>query len=71
MFLVGCVYIYHVSGYMSIKHKVDISSTETVKAKLTFDRKDQIQGFTIKGYHTDNGILNASESMEEPLKNQK
>ena len=32
----GCVFIYHASGYMSIKHQVAIKSTETVKEKLTF-----------------------------------
>ena len=39
--------------------------------KLTFEREAQIQGVDIKGYHTDNGIFNASEFMEEILKNQK
>ena len=47
-----------------------INVTETVKAKLTFEREDQIQGVVIKGYHTDNGIFNASKFIEELLKNQ-
>ena len=49
---------------------MDINDTETVKAKLKFERDDQIQGVVIKGYHTDNGILNESEFMEDLLKNQ-
>ena len=41
MFSVGCVFIDHASGYVSIKHQVAINATETVKAKLTFDREAQ------------------------------
>ena len=55
----GCVFIYHASGYMSIKHQVAIKASETVKAKLTFEREDQSQVVVIKGYHTDNWIFNA------------
>ena len=38
MFSVGCVFIDHASGYVSIKHQVAINSTEIVKEKLTFER---------------------------------
>ena len=70
MFSGGCVFIYHASGYMSIKHQVAINSTETVNTKTTFEREAQSQGVVIKGYHTDNGIFNASECMGELLKKQ-
>ena len=66
----GYVFIDHASGYVSIKHQVPINATETVKAKLTFERKAQSQGVVIKGYHTDNGVFNASDFMEELLKKQ-
>ena len=66
----GCVFIGHASGYVNIKHRVDINASETVKAKLTFGRESQSHGMEIKGYHTDNAIFNASEFMEELLKNQ-
>ena len=49
MFSGGCVFVEHASGYVSIKHQVAISSTETIKAKLTFEREAQIQGVVIKG----------------------
>ena len=65
MFSGGFVFIDHANGYLSINHQVAINATETVKEKLTFDREAQSQGVVIKGYHTDNGILNASEFMEE------
>ena len=70
MFSGGCVFIDHASGYVISKHQVAINATETVKAKLTFEREAQSQGVVIKGYHTDNGILNSSEFMEELLKKQ-
>ena len=70
MFSGGCVFIDHTSGYVSTKHQVDINTTETVKAKLTFEREAQSQRVVIKGYNTDNGIFNSSEFMEEMLKKQ-
>ena len=41
MFSGGCVFIDHPSGYVSIKHQLDLNATETIKAKLTFEREDQ------------------------------
>ena len=46
-----------------INHYVDINATEIVKSKITFEMEDQSKGVVIKGYHTDNGIFNASEFM--------
>ena len=48
MFSGGCVFIDHARGYVSIKQQVAINATETVKAKLTFEREAQIQGVVIK-----------------------
>ena len=39
MFSGGCVFIDHASGYVIIKHQVAINTTETVMAKLTFERE--------------------------------
>ena len=50
---------------------MDLNDTETAKAKLTFEDECQSQGAVILGYHTDNGVSNVSEFMEELLKNQK
>ena len=35
----GCVFIEHVSGYVSIKHQMAIKTAENFKAKLTFERE--------------------------------
>ena len=68
MFSGGCVFIDHAGGYVRIKHQVDINTTGTVKAKLTFEREDQGQGVMINVYHTENGIFNTSKFMEDLLK---
>ena len=49
---------------------MDISDTENVEAKLTFEREAQSQGVLIHGYHIDNGIFNASKFMEDIFKKQ-
>ena len=56
---------------MSIKSQVAINATETIKAKLTFEREDKSQGLMINVYNTDNGIINTSKFMEDMLKKQK
>ena len=71
MYSRGCVLIEHISGYMSIKHQVAIHTTETVKEKITLERKDKSQGVMINVYHTENGIFNSSKFIEEMLKRQK
>ena len=53
---------------MRNKHQAAMHATETVKAKLTFEREDKSQGVMINKYHTD--IPNTSKFMEELLKKQ-
>ena len=65
-----CVFIDHASGYVSINYQVALNATETIKAKSPLRREAKSQGVVIKRYHTDNGIFNASEFMEELLNNQ-
>ena len=60
MFSGRCVFVDHASDYVIIKHQLAINATETIKGKLTFDREAQSQEVVIKGYHTGNGIFNAS-----------
>ena len=67
----GYVLIDHASGHTRIKHQVAINATETVKAKLTFEREDKSQRVMINVYHNENGIFNTSKFMEELLKKQK
>ena len=59
MFSDVCVFIDHVSGYVSIMHQVNINATETIKANLTFEREAQSQGVVIKVFRTDSSIFNA------------
>ena len=64
-------FIDHASEYVSIKQQVAINATETIKAKPNFGRETQSQVVVIKGYHTDNGIFNASDFMEGMLEKQR
>ena len=66
----GFVLIDHANSYVVINHQVAIKATETVKAKVTLEREAQIQVVAIKIDLTDNGIFDASEFMEDLLKNQ-
>ena len=40
------------------------------RQKITFEREAQSQGVVIRGYHSNNGIFNPSDFMEELLKKQ-
>ena len=50
---------------------MDINYTETFKAKLVFKRDCNSKWVVIKECHTDNMLFNASDFMEDILKNQK
>ena len=60
MFSVGCVSIDHFGGYVKIRNQFSINVTETVKAKLFFERESQSQIVVIKAFNTNNGVFNAS-----------
>ena len=38
MFLVLCVFVDYVSGFIRIKHQVDINGTETLKVEIISER---------------------------------
>ena len=59
---------YHASDYISIKHQVATHATESVKAKLSFEREDKSQEVMINKYHS--YISNTSNFMEVLLKKQ-
>ena len=59
MFSCVCAFVDHASGFMIIKYQLYINSTESFKAKIIFERGNKSQGVVIKGYHVDNGVLNA------------
>ena len=55
---------------MIIKHQVAINATKNVKEKLTFEREDKSKGLIINVHHTEIGIFNTSNFMEELFKKQ-
>jgi hypothetical protein len=45
----------HASGFSFVFHQTSISSEETVKSKLAFEKFAASHGVNIKHYHADNG----------------
>ena len=68
MFSGGGVFVVHYSGFMGIKNQVSINDTYTINYQLIFEKCGLSQVVIIKGYHTYNGIFNASNFMEDLLK---
>ena len=61
MYRGGAIFVDQASGYLFIQSQVTFSSTETLEAKLTFERMALGCGVTIVSYVTDNGAFSAKE----------
>jgi transposase InsO family protein len=61
MYCGGAIFVDQASGYLFIQSQVTFSSTETLEAKLTFERMALGCGVTIVSYVTDNGAFSAKE----------
>ena len=66
----GAIFVNHASGRVSLVHQVSLSGTDTVKAKLHFERAADESGVVIQSYHTDNGVFKSDKFVTELLKNQ-
>lgn len=66
----GAIFVDHASGHVSLVHQVSLSGTDTVKAKLHFERAADESGVVIQSYHTDNGVFKSDQFVTELLKNQ-
>lgn len=62
----GTLFYDHASGKIFIHHQSSLSSHETIKAKLAFEREAALCGFSIKKYRTDNGVF-TSKAYQESL----
>jgi hypothetical protein len=51
----------HASGYIYVHLHVQQNLSETLEAKLKFEREMFNCGVTVKKYHTDNGIFSAKD----------
>ena len=66
----GAIFVDHASGHVSLVHQVSLSETDTVQAKLHFERAADESGVVIQSYHTDNGVFTSAQFLEELLQNQ-
>jgi hypothetical protein len=70
MFHGGAIFIDHASGYVALRHQVSLSTTDTIKAKVNFERFAYHEGVYIQQNHTDNGVFNAKEFLKELIESQ-
>jgi hypothetical protein len=66
----GAIFVAHASRYVALRHQVSLSSTDTIKAKVDFERFAYHDGVYIQQYHTDNGVFNAKYFMKELIDSQ-
>jgi hypothetical protein len=70
MFHGGAIFVDHASGYVALRHQVSLSTTDTIKAKVDFERFAYHDGVYIQQYHTDNGVFNAKDFLKELIDSQ-
>jgi hypothetical protein len=61
----GTIFCDAASGKLTVIHQVGLTGTETVQAKLRFEREAAAAGVTIRAYCTDNGIYTSKEFAAE------
>ena len=61
----GTIFCDAASGKLTVIHQVGLTATETVQAKLRFEREAAGVGVQVKSYCTDNGIYTSQEFARE------
>jgi transposase InsO family protein len=60
----GALYVDHASGKVFHYPQTDLTAEQTIRGKQIVERAAGDAGFTVKGYHTDNGIFASTEFRE-------
>jgi hypothetical protein len=63
-FVGGCIFVDHMSGYVHVEHQLGFSSSETIRAKQSFEQLALSHGVLIENYLADNGIFNKTSFVE-------
>ena len=63
----GAIFVDHASGKVSVRHQISLSSSDTIKAKLHFERDAYEDGVIIQSYHTNNGVFTSEQFMTDLL----
>ena len=67
MFQGGCLFVDHASGYIHVEHQVSISASESIEAKLKFERVCYDMGVKVQAYQSDNGVFDSAAYTKELL----
>jgi transposase InsO family protein len=60
----GALYVDHASGKVFHYPQTDLTAEQTIRGKQIVERAAEEAGFSVKSYHTDNGIFASSEFRE-------
>ena len=61
----GTIFCDAASGKLTVVHQVGLTGTETVQAKLRFEREAAAVGVHVRAYCTDNGVYTSKEFVAE------
>jgi hypothetical protein len=74
MYMGGCIFVDHASGYIHVEHQVGLNSHETLKVKRAYKKECYEMGVGVQSYQSDNGTFASREyddscahPMERPL----
>jgi len=67
MYMGGCIFVDHASGYIHVEHQVGLNTHETLKAKRAYESECYEMGVGVQNYQSDNGTF-ASKEYENDLK---
>jgi hypothetical protein len=56
----GCIFVDHMSGYIHVEPQLGFSSSETVRAKQSFEKFALDNGVLVEEYMADNGVFKAN-----------
>ena len=56
----GCVFVDHMSSYIQVVHQLGFSSSETIRAKQTYEQHYLDHGIMVDTYLADNGVFKAN-----------
>jgi hypothetical protein len=63
----GCIFVDHASSYIHIEFQTSLSSHETLRAKLAFERQCRDVGVVVQTYMSDNGTAFTSKDFSDHL----
>jgi hypothetical protein len=63
----GTIFCDAADGKLTVIHQVGLTGTETVQAKLRFEREAASVGVSVRAYCTSNGVYTSKEAPDVPL----